>query len=64
MDRLEPRLHMRNDSIRVALVRYDAYLTLGDDGQACASLAKVKDRAAGTSLKTKVDNKFEGASCK
>jgi serine/threonine-protein kinase len=64
MDRLEPRLRAGTDSIRVALVRYDAYLTLGDEGQACAALSKMKDRAAGTSLKTKVDNKLEGASCK
>jgi hypothetical protein len=59
MDRLEPRLRVANDSIRVALVRYSAYLTLQSAPSACAALAKVKDRAVGTSFENRVNGKLE-----
>jgi hypothetical protein len=63
MDKLEPKLATANDSIRVALVRYAAYLTLNDVGHACSALSRVKARAAGTQFANRVDGKLEGSSC-
>ena len=59
MDRLEPKLATANDSVRVALVRYQAYLTLNDGDNACAALRRVKPRAAGTSLGGRVNDRLD-----
>jgi serine/threonine-protein kinase len=63
MDRLEPQLKTASDSIRVALVRYTAYLSISDDASACSSLKKVKDRVAGTRFERGVNGRLEGSSC-
>jgi hypothetical protein len=59
LDALDRRTSAREDSINVVLVRYKVYLNSGDEGEACASLKKVKDRAVGTSLESKVNDRLE-----
>jgi serine/threonine protein kinase len=53
--KIESRLESAGDVVRSGLVKYDAYLTLGDATKACAALNHVKDRAPGTSYQSKVD---------
>jgi serine/threonine-protein kinase len=55
IERIEGRLVLASDVARAALVKYEAWATLGDEGKACSALTDVKDRATGTPYKSKVD---------
>jgi serine/threonine-protein kinase len=55
IERVEGRLALASDIARAALVKYEAWATIGDETKACDALTRVKDRATGTPYKSKVD---------
>jgi hypothetical protein len=59
MDKLGPKLATVDDSIRVALIRHGAYLTLQERDNACVSLRRVKSLAAGTRFENRVNGNLE-----
>jgi len=60
IDKIDARLESDSSVVRAALVKYDAYLTLGSTVKACAALNSVKDRASRTSYQNKVDARLGG----
>ena len=53
-DRLEPRAVLAEEQVMVALVRAQAYGTLGQDAKSCAALRGGVERAKGTSYEARL----------